>query len=184
MARHGRDALTLVNGCALMLSLLAAPQSPPLPYQDLVPELIEKIAASVTPGQPVHLTVAPGDDADRSRARPLERDLSEKLIARGLRIVDRADGAAIVTVVCSQNLRDRACAAEIRKAGASQIVTATRPHDAGQSQPPSPVLALDVRTVFTHRAPILDVALSGDRLFVLEPAALTRYQRVVVSVAR
>src|SRR6184192_3529208 len=65
-----------------MLSLLAAPQSPPLPYQDLVPELIEKIAASVTPGQPVHLTVAPGDDADRSRARPLERDLSEKLAHR------------------------------------------------------------------------------------------------------
>ena len=179
MARHGREALTLVNGCALMLSLLAAPQSTPpsFPYQDLVPELIEKIAASVTPVPLVRLAVAPGDDADRPRARQLERDLSEKLTARGLRVVDRADGAAIVTVTCSQNLRERACAAEIRKAGASQVVTATRPHDASHPPPTSPVLALDVRTLFTHRTPILDVVLSGDRLFVLEPAALSRYQR-------
>ena len=179
VARHGREALTLVNGCALMLSLLAAPQStpPPFPYQDLVPELIEKIAASVTPVPLVRLAVAPGDDADRPRARQLERDLSEKLTARGLRVVDRADGAAIVTVTCSQNLRERACAAEIRKAGASQIVTATRPHDASHPPPTSPVLALDVRTLFTHRTPILDVVLSGDRLFVLEPTVLSRYQR-------
>ena len=179
MAHHGREALTLVNGCALMLSLLAAPQSTPpsFPYQDLVPELVEKIAASVTPVPLVRLVVAPGDDADRPRARQLERDLSEKLTARGLRVVDRADGTAIVTVTCSQNLRERACAAEIRKAGASQVVTATRPHDAGHPPPTSPVLALDVRTLFTHRTPILDVVLSGDRLFVLEPAALSRYQR-------
>jgi len=179
VAHHGREALTLVNGCALMLSLLAAPQSTPpsFPYQDLVPELVEKIAASVTPVPLVRLVVAPGDDADRPRARQLERDLSEKLTARGLRVVDRADGAAIVTVTCSQNLRERACAAEIRKAGASQVVTATRPHDASHPPPTSPVLALDVRTLFTHRTPILDVVLSGDRLFVLEPAALSRYQR-------
>jgi hypothetical protein len=179
VAHHGREALTLVNGCALILSVLAVPQTtpPPFPFQDLVPELVEKIAASVAPAQQVQLAAPPGDDADRLRARQLERDLSEKLTARGLRIVDRTDGVPIVTVTCGQNLRERACAAEIRKGGMSQIVTATRPHDTAQPPPASPVLALDVRTVFTHRTPILDVAMSGDRLFVLEPAALTRYQR-------
>jgi hypothetical protein len=161
-----------------MLSLLAAPQlTPPfVPYQDLVPELIEKIATTLTPAQAVHLVAARSDD-DRTPGRQLERDLAERLTARGLRVVDRGDGAAIVTFTCSQNLRERVCAAEIRKAGVSQLVIAARSHDAAQSPPPSPVLALDVRTLFTHRTPILDVVLSGDRLFVLEPAALTRYQR-------
>src|SRR5712692_6698670 len=110
-----------------MLFLLAAPQPAPpsFPYQDLVPELIEKIATMLTPTQPVGLVAAPSDD-DRTPGRQIARDLAERLTARGLRVVDRADGAAIVTFGCSQNLRERACVAEIKKAGASQLAIASR----------------------------------------------------------
>jgi hypothetical protein len=166
-----------VSRYVLGLSLILAPQpaAPGFPYQDLAPELVEKIAAAVPPPQHVYL-VAVGDDADETR-RQWERHIAAMLAARGVQMSDRADAAVNVTFTCSQNVRERVCTADVRKGDVSQLVIATRPHDAAQSAQRPAALALDVRTLFTHRTPILDVALSGDRLFVLEPAALTLYQR-------
>jgi hypothetical protein len=166
-----------VHRYALGLSLILAPQPalPGFPYQDLAPELVEKIAAAVPQPQHVHL-VAVGDDTGEKR-RQWERYIAAMLAARGVQISDRADAVVTVTFTCSQNLRERVCAADVRKGGVSQHVIATRPHDIAQPAQQSTALALDVRTVFTHRTPILDFAVAGDRLFVLEPAALTRYQR-------
>jgi hypothetical protein len=159
------------------LALILAPQpaAPGFPYQDLAAELVEKIAAAVPSPQRVYL-VAVGEDADETRRR-WERHIAAMLAARGVQMSDRAEGAVNVAFTCSQNVRERVCAADVRRGDGSQLAIAARPHDAVQSAQRSAPLALDVRTLFTHRTPILDVALSGDRLFVLEPAALMLYQR-------
>lgn len=163
--------------CILGLSwLLAAAQVTPfVPYEDLSPELVDKIAAAVAPLQRVHVTAR--DDDDGTRARQLEAHIVGLLAARGLRAADRAAGVADVTVSCSQNLRERVCAADIRKGEPSQFVTASRRHDAGLGAAQPGPLALDVRTVFTQNTPILDIALAGNRLVVLEPSAVASYQR-------
>jgi hypothetical protein len=168
-----------VHGYATVLSLTLAaqPAQPSFPYQDLALELVEKIAAAIAPLQQVHLAAARDDNGEETRPRQLEAYLAEMLAARGVRGTDRPDGVANVTVTCSQNLRERVCAADIRTGDASQLVIASRRHDAAASLPRSMRLALDVRTLFTQSTPIVDVALSGDRLVVLEPAAITLYQR-------
>jgi len=158
--------------------LILAPQtaSPLFPYQDLAPEFVEKIAAAVAPLQQVHLA-AVRDDDDETAARQLEAYIAAMLAGRGLHTTDRADAGANVRITCSRNLRERVCAADVRKANTAQLVITARRHDAGASVPTSTSLAIDARTVFTQSTPILDVALAGDRLVVLEPAAVSLYQR-------
>src|SRR5437762_3271287 len=107
-----------VHGYVFVLALIAAPQPAPasFPYQDLAPEFVEKIAAAVAPLQQVRLVAAreadsPGGPAapgtDDTRARQWETYIAEMLAARGLRAIDRPDGAATVAFICSQNLRER-----------------------------------------------------------------------------
>ena len=168
----------------VLLLVLGRQPAPALPYQDLVPEFVEKIAAAVAPLQRVYLVVTARDDdtaavagGEDTRAPALEARVAGMLAARGIRAANRADGVASVTFTCSQNLRERACVADVRKGDDSQLVVVSRRHDPGAAVPRPAPLALDVRTVFTQRAPMLDVALVGDRLVVLEPTAVTLYQR-------
>jgi hypothetical protein len=57
------------------------------------------------------------------------------------------------------------------------VVVVTRPFDAeAENNRPIP-LSLEMRPLFAQREPILDVALAGDRLFVLEPAAVAVHER-------
>ncbi len=183
-ASHGASVHGFLVALALISITPPQPPAPPsLPYQDLAPEFVEKIVAAVAPLQQVRLVPARDADGpagtgnDDTRARQWETSIAEMLAARGLHAVDRPDGAATVAFTCSQNLRERVCAADIRKGDASQLVIVARRHDAAASVPRSTTLALDVRTLFTQSTPILDVVQSGDRLVVLEPYAVSVYQR-------
>lgn len=162
-----------------MFSFLTAPHlaSQPAGQADPARELAAKIAVSVGTAQPVQLISSSDDGGDRTSQLQILRQVAQLLGARGLRVVDRPQGAAIVTIVCSQNLRERVCAARIRKGDASDIVMVARPHDAVASLDRDTQLALELHPLFGQRAPILDVAAAGDRLLVLDPAALTLYGR-------
>jgi hypothetical protein len=166
VGRHGRESHALVQGCALMCSLSLAPQLPPpsVPYQDLARDLVAKIATVVAPGQSVHVAWVENETE--------EAPVAQLLKARGVRVVNGLDAAVSVTVECSQNLRERVCAAEVRQGGRSDIVVVTRPLDADASADRGTPLALEVRPLFVQRAPILDVAVAGD------PTAVTEYRRV------
>jgi hypothetical protein len=179
VGRHGRDSHALVQGCALMFSFLTAPQlaSQPSGQAELARELAAKIAASVGTAQPVQLISSSEDDAEQTSQLQILRQVAQLLGTRGVPVVDRPQGASIVTIACSQNLRERVCAARIRKGDASDIVMAVRPHDAGPGSDRDTPLALELHPLFGQRAPILDVAAAGDRLLVLDPAALTLYGR-------
>jgi hypothetical protein len=156
---------------------LAQPSSSSL---DLLPALVEKIASALAPGTAVSLTPlasASEPDADRS----VEREIARLLTARGLRVV--ADGTpAAVSIVggCGENLRERACLAEIRRGETRDIVSAVRPHETGLPGSAGRAIhsmAIEMTPLFAQRAPILDVLSLEDRLYVLDPARLTVYRR-------
>src|SRR5204863_6242379 len=115
------------------------------------------------------------DGADQAVSTQADAEIRRAVIARGVRIVDRADAAPIVRVSCFQNLRERACVADVQKGATRSVAAATRPLDSGANR--APMAALDMQPIFTQRAPILDVALAGDRALVLDPESVTRYQR-------
>jgi len=167
----------------LTLSLTIAPLSaqPPSPYQDLAIELAAKIAAALPASQSATLSfitiggAGSGDMADRSTVSQAQTDIARALTARGVRLVERASGAAAVRVSCLENLRERACVADLEIGSTRQVVAATRPLDPRTNRPAP--LTLEMQPLFSQRAPILDAALSGDRLVVLDPRTVTRYQR-------
>lgn len=91
---------------------------------------------------------------------------------------DNADRSAVVSIACSQNLRERVCTADIRRGDAHEVLMATRLHDAA---PPSNAVSipvvLELQPVLAQDQPILDVALVGPRLLVLDPGSLTIYEK-------
>jgi hypothetical protein len=169
-ARAALAATAMMTSTLVFVLALATPRAaaPAASFDDLLPDLIARIATAVAPSDRVHL-VAGGDSGVRSA-------VARGLAARGIQIAEAATGIPIVRVACSTNLRERVCAADVARAGAVQTLFAT---GAIASDIPTdvPSAVLDMRHVFSQLAPILDVALVGDRLIVLDPAALTMYQR-------
>src|SRR5262245_29897005 len=105
---HGREWCARVASRVLLLALLAAGVSAqPAVYQDLFPELADKIAAAVTPSDAVIVVAANGDSSAFIPLVPL-------LTTRGVNIVVGNRATTTVTVSCGESLRDRVCAADIR----------------------------------------------------------------------
>jgi len=81
-------------------------------------------------------------------------------------------------VGCGANLRERACVADVRRGDARDTVSAIAPHARPTSAAADArVVAIEATPLFRQREAILDVAVLGDRLFVLDPSALTLYRR-------
>jgi hypothetical protein len=166
-----------------VLLACATPRAqPPAPYADLLPALVDKIVSTVPPGNQVSvspLTIAPNQDL----ARGVEREVARLLTSRGVRIAaPGTPAAASVIVGCGENLRERACVAEIRRGDSRDIVSSTSTRESravadGTGTNTGPVVAIEVMPLFAQRAPILDVLMVDDRLFVLDPSALTLYRR-------
>ena len=179
---HGRDSFARVCGLVtvVLLSCATALAQPSSASLDLLPTLVEKIASAISPGTAVSVTplASPTEqDTDRS----VEREIARLLTARGLRVVAAGTPSAVTIVGgCAENLRERACVAEIRRGEMRDIVSAVKPHDAGL---PGSVgraihsMAIEMTPLFAQRSPILDVLSLDDRLYVLDPARLTVYRR-------
>ena len=144
-------------------------------FQDLAQELASKVAAAVAPANQVTLTILTAED-DPAALLPVEAEIRRTLAARGVRTIDGDARSAAVQVGCTRNLRERVCAAEIRHGAARSVAVVTRPLEPRDEPPMS--LSLELTPIFSQRAQILDVALSGDRLLVLDPERLTVYERL------
>ena len=158
----------------LLVLTLAAPRptaAPPASFDDLLPDLIARIATAVAPSDRVQV-IAAGDPS-------LRPTVVRGLGGRGIQIAEAAPGVPVVRIACSTNLRERVCSADITKAGSVQTLFATGAF-ASSGMADAPAATLDMRHVFSQEGPILDVAVigdRGDRLIVLDPAAMTLYQR-------
>ena len=180
---HGRDAFARVCGlvtAGVLLACATALAQPSPSSLDLLPALVEKIAAAIAPGTAVSvapLASASEQDADRN----VDREIARLFTARGLRVVAAGTPSSVSIVAgCGENLRERACVAEIRRGETRDVVSAVKPHEAGLTGSVGRVMhsmAIEMTPLFAQRAPILDVLSLDDRLFVLDPERLTVYRR-------
>jgi hypothetical protein len=158
---------------ALCLAPLGAERS--ASFQDLAPQLAAKIAAALAPGDQVMLTWA-ADESDGAALLPVETEIRRALAGRGVRVVE-SGAATLLRTGCSTSLRERACIAEVRRGEARDLIVVARPLDTGgESATP---LSLELIPVFSQPAPILDAAVAGTRLLVLEPDRIALYQQDV-----
>jgi hypothetical protein len=147
----------------------------PSAFDDLVPELAAKVASALPAGTQVSLTVDAGGDAEDARA--IRTHIATLLAARGFRIADAATGIAAVAIGCGRNLRERVCVAEIHSEGRSQIATVTGPRPSSTTASQTATTALELRPLISQQVQILDVVFIGDRLLVLDVAAVTLFER-------
>ena len=147
-----------------MFLLAAAPAwSQPAYFQDFA----ARIAAALPPGATVRL-VCPGDDGRT------QRDLAQMLSARGIRLGEVADRTTTVRCSCLENLRERACVADIGEESARRVVATTQPRDRAEALARDPIVALELRPLHAQREPILDATFAGSALLVLSPTAVTQ----------
>ena len=178
---HGRGLPVRLLMWGLMLFLAVLPSSvgaqSPLPsaFDDLLPELAAKVTSVLPAGAQVSLTLDAGVDADDARA--IRTRITALLAARGFRIADATTGIAAVAVGCGRNLRERVCVAEIDSDGRTQIATVTGPPASSTAGSRAAAPALELRPLLSQQVQILDVAIIGDRLLVLDVAAVTLFER-------
>jgi hypothetical protein len=163
---HGREWWTRFASSALALATLSAPASAQTSGTnvDLAPDLASKIAAALAPAAAVRLSFAKDDER-------VQAEVARLLGARGFRVVETGD-AAEVRGSCLANLRERVCVAEIGRGEARRVVMSTRAHEGRASVEPDPVVAVELRPLYTQRGPMLDVAEADGTLLVLTPDAV------------
>ena len=178
---HGRGlpVRLLTWGLMLLLSTLSSSvgaQAPlPSAFDDLIPDLAAKVISALSAGAQVSLTVEPGIDGEA--AQPIRSRITMLLAARGLRITDATAGIATVAIGCGRNLRERVCVAEIHADERTQIVTVTGRRTSSTTAARTTVPALELRPLLSQQIQILDAAVIGDRLLVLDVAAITLFER-------
>jgi hypothetical protein len=164
--------------CLVFFSLVSfaapLPQQSSNSFQEFADELASRIAAEVGSAARVALNVMPPAEDERASV-PLEAEIRRMLTMKGIRIVERADGVATAEIGCARNLRERVCVCQMRRGDSRNVIVVTRPLEPRDERPFA--LSLALIPVFSQRAPILDVTLTADRLFVLDPERLTLYVR-------
>lgn len=164
---------------ALVLSLVAAAQTRPWPlsFDDLLGDLASSIAVKVGSNRSVQIVAAAAADGGETDPEAVAREFKGLIAQRGIRVVDVADGAAIVAVACSSTLRERVCAATVRVGDVTEVVSIERAREPADASPLTPSLVLQLTPLIIQPTPILDVAITRDGLLVLDAASVTRYQR-------
>jgi hypothetical protein len=159
----------------LLLALVAAVASAqsPIEGRDAARELAGKIADVAGPSAVLSFTIDPAWPAD-DEVGPFEEELGRELRARGLSVVDRSRATVLVDIRCGDNLRERACVAEIAKGGTREAVTVSRPHEIAAIRSRTPLPFLDIRQLWAQRSTMLDAVPFGSTLLVLEPSRVSR----------
>jgi len=86
-----------------------------------------------------------------------------------------AEGSS-VNITLSENVEGYLWVAEILKAEQREVVFLNVPRPAGTPVPPAAVVTIEKKLIWEQEKPILDVAISGDLLVVLDPTAVTFYR--------
>src|SRR5262245_9858848 len=152
---HGREWWPRLALAALALTTVSmpAPAQQPAAFVDLASEFAASIAGAVGPGASVRVTFPP----DQSR---VQAEVVRFLSARRVRVADSGD-ATPVAAACSTNLRERVCAAEVGRGDARRVVMITGPRSGATDADADPIVAIELRPIYTQRSPMLDVAVAG-----------------------
>jgi hypothetical protein len=151
----------------LLLALVASGET----LDEAVHTLARKVAARLTPADSPrvvlhNLSTLGGSDAGRARA----------ILQRALRSASSRAGQPVdVTFTVSQNVRGYLLIAELERGG--DRVQEMQPWQADAPAQHGMRSAVTARVLWEQDSPMLDVAVNGDRLFILEPAAVVTYLR-------
>lgn len=193
--------LLQLQSALLAICFLACPhslhaQSPaqlPQQWNDAVNQLADKIAAEISPLNPVALETDNISDFSPAEAASIQTALESELKNRSFRLASPDSAAPAQSVVLlhltiSQGAQSYVLVAEVQKPGgldgASQIAIVAAPKAApGPNQQPDGSLSLDKRLIWQQPAKFLDFALlapdtagNPSVLAVLEPDRLAYYR--------
>ena len=175
---RGLPVRLLTWGLVLLIATLSSSvgaQAPlPSAFDDLIPDLAARVISALSAGAQASLTVEPGIDGEEAQA--IRSRMTMLLAAHGVRITDATAGIAAVAIGCGRNLRERVCVAKIAD-GRTQIVTVTGRRTSSTMTARTAVPALELRPLLSQQIQILDAAVIGDRLLVLDVAAITLFER-------
>lgn len=170
---HGRglSVRLVMRGTTFLLAastVLAAQQ--PSPPDDLLQELVARIASALPAGTPLTLEVVSTDAAEDAAA--IAARVAALLNARGLRPID-GGAATTVAISCGRNVRERVCVAGIGGDGRDQVAAVTRPFTTPAADTRGPSLAIELRPLLSQQTQVLDAAPAGNRLLVLDVTSIT-----------
>jgi hypothetical protein len=173
---RGPAARELLLSCAAALfSAAALGQTSSPAFQDIIPGLATRIAAAIAPIDRIRVTVH-DDAASVAERESMQRAFVEALAVHGVVLGD-SPGAASASLTCSEHIRGRICAADVRTGGTQYAIVEERRDDDRGGPAPYVPMVLTLEPLFAQASPILDAALVGSRLIVLDPASVTEYER-------
>ncbi len=144
-------------------------------HAETLDEAVRNLAQRVAP----HLAANETARVEARNLSPLadaEIPKAQAALQRALRKRVRRPVVVDVLLTISENVKGYLLVAEIRKGEQREVEMVRYQPDA--APPVEALLPLEKRLVWEQAGPILDLALSGDRLLVLSPEQVTRYQRL------
>ncbi len=154
--------------CLFFLCMAANAQT----LDDAVSALAKKISSRLAPAEIARLTtrnLSSLPAADAAKIQPaLTRALQRRV--RDAKTVD-------IAVTISENLRGYLLVAEIKREGDVSIEMAEFRAGAPAAAAARPAASVEGRLVWEQEAPMLDLALSGDQMLVLDTAGVWLYSR-------
>lgn len=162
--------------CGILSMILVRCVSAAVAEED-VQTLSQKIAASLVQGEAITLTVHALLPQSAGEVLALRRLLTRTLIQQRIRITGNPSNQPNVVVTLSQNWQGGLLVAEIQK-DENRIVLIQPCH---LTQPTLPTTStkysIQKELIWQQDAPILDLAKTGTRLLILEPAQIAVYSQ-------
>jgi hypothetical protein len=134
-------------------------------------DFARRIVAALQPGEAVQLSVRNLSSAPAGDFTAARQTIQAALRGRG-----SASEAAAVRVTLSENAEGYLWVAEIVRAGKREAVIVERARAGPRTADPSPVV-IEKKPLWEQEGPILDIALRGSELVVLEPAGVSFYRQ-------
>lgn len=134
-------------------------------------DFARRIAAALQPGEAVQLSVR-----NLSSAPAGDFTAAKQVLQAALRGRASASQAATVNVTLSENGEGYLWVAEIVRAGKREAVLVERVRAGPRNADPSPVV-IEKKPLWEQDAPVLDIAVHGGDLVVLEPTGISSYRQ-------
>ncbi len=157
----------------LLLTLLANVLAGAETLADSARGLARKILANLGPGEALKLAVRNDSALPPAEAAAVRQALEAELPGRG-----SSAAAASVTVTLSEDSEGLLWIVEVARAGKRDAVVMERPRGQSASRASASAgVAIVKETIWEQDAPILDVAVGGETMAVLQPSGVLFYTR-------
>lgn len=162
---------------ALFIALAALAWAGTASLNDAAREFSRKTAAALTPGESVDLFFRNASALSAAEASSIEQAIEDQLRARGFAQASAPEAVAI-KITFSENTESLLWIAEIQRGDKRDVVMLAVPYASNtDASPVEPPLAIEKKLLWEQDEPILDAAVVGTDLVVLDPSGVSTYSR-------